>query len=80
MPETEIRHDPFHCPKIGTLVIIDWKILIHRVNGVIDKDGPLSFHCSHAAKCGVGITSGLGITFDWTKCVHPDKKWQSYGS
>jgi hypothetical protein len=73
MPEKEIEHEDFCCPRMGSSVRITREILIHRdsVTRKIDNRGVLSFDCDSKAECGVGTRSGSSITYDWSRCVHP---------
>jgi hypothetical protein len=74
MPEVEIEHEAFDCPKMGDVVRITREILIHRRGGVVDARTPRSFDCNSKSECGVGTEHGSGISFDWEKCEHPQRK------
>ncbi len=75
MRETEIEYEGFDCPQMGAITRIAREILIHRdrLTRAIDDRVPISFDCDGKSEC-VGTTYGSGISYDWTKCVHPHGK------
>jgi hypothetical protein len=76
MSKREIQYEVFNCSKMGAKVKITREVLIHRSSGTgeIDAKFTTSIDCDHKTDCGVGKASGLSISYDWTKCVHPDLK------
>ena len=76
MAEREIQYEVFKCSKMGAKVRITREILIHRSSGTgeIDARFTTSIDCDQKSDCGVGESSGSGISYDWKKCVHSDLK------
>lgn len=76
MSEREIQYEVFSCSKMGAKVKITRKILVHRSAGTgeIEARFTTSIDCDHKSDCGVGKSSGPGMTCDWNKCVHTDLK------
>jgi hypothetical protein len=76
MSERDIQHEVFNCTKMGSKVTITREILVHRssATGEIDARFTTPIDCDHKSDCGVGESSGRSISYDWTKCVHPDLK------
>lgn len=73
MSEKESRYEEFGCPRMGHNVTIHKEFVVRRTCGRIDAKVMSFFDCNGASECGVGTTSGFSTTFDWSKCVHPDR-------
>ena len=77
MREIDIEHEVFECSRMGGEVTITRYVLIHRSPpsiGYIDKTTTDGIECNGKEECGVGQISGSSMSFDWTRCVHPEMK------
>jgi hypothetical protein len=76
MKEREYKSSKFLCHRIDGNVTIDYEILVHRssATGNVDKRFVTSIDCDQKKSCGVGVVSGRSISYDWSKCVHPELK------
>ena len=75
MSEREIQYEDFNCSKLGEKVKITREILVHHRStsaGEIEVRSTASIDCDHKSDCGVGISTGPGMIYDWNKCAHTD--------
>ena len=75
MTKREIQYEDFSCSKMDAKVRIIREILIgHRSTsaGEIEAKSTASIDCDHKSDCGIVISSGPGMIYDWNKCVHKD--------
>lgn len=73
MPEYRYEKNIYKCSKMDKDVSIESKILVHRSgrNGEVDSETPVQLECDHHELCGVASVTNSGISYDWSKCVHP---------
>ncbi|MFH2114984.1 MAG: hypothetical protein ABIJ86_10820 [Spirochaetota bacterium] len=72
----EIRNETYFCPLVNHEVTITRKIKLHRSgrHGGVDAEFTAGLSCDHDRECPVAITSGASITFERSKCPHPELK------
>jgi len=74
---TKTENENYYCKKLGKTAVISREIVIHdssRKQVGKDYKRPRSFDCDHATECDVSSHTSLATSFDWSKCVHPERK------
>lgn len=63
----------FSCPRMKQRVTITLEGLSHQ-DSMGDEESTEDYFpvdCDHKKLCGVGTPHSQGVSYDWSKCMHP---------
>jgi hypothetical protein len=77
MQKTQIQTQQYDCSRAKERVLVHLTIreLYDSRSGCAQKihEAVTKFDCNGKGTCGVGTQTGpLSMSFDWSKCVHPE--------